>query len=194
MNIRRLLLTASGAALMLAVPGTAALASAQGHPGHPHLAAKASSSPVPAPYPGAVPAPNPGANAVLPAPPLGTSSGAAPAAACTPYAAGDYAHPSSGDVSAHGWWYQNNCPNTKATVTVGLQEYFSDGVWRDKGTVGSASVYPGGGSANRASARDTCVGVAFAGWRSYVIVSIGNGASAYTAAQNFYCSVPYGSP
>lgn len=191
MNIRKILLAAGGAtSLMLAVPGTAAVASTQSNPA---FAAKASSSPVPAPYPGAVTAPNPGANAVLPAPPP-APSGAAPAAACTPYAAGDYAHLSSGDVSAHGWWYQNNCPNTKATVTVGLQEYFSDGVWRDKGTVGSASVYPGGGSANRASARDTCVGVVFAGWRSYVIVSIGNGASAYTAAQNLYCSVPYGSP
>jgi hypothetical protein len=186
-NIRKLLLALGGATsltLMLAVPGTAALASTQSHP---DFAAAASSSPVPAPYPGAVPAPNPGASAVLPAPPSApvTSSPTA-AAACTPYVDGDYAHVTSGDVSAHGWWYRNNCPNTKTTVTIGLQEYYSDGSWRTKAT-GSAYVYPGGGSANWANARHICESVVVAGWRSYVIVTIGNGASANTAAQNLAC-------
>ena len=107
-------------------------------------------------------------------------------AACSPYVDGDYAHVSSGDVSAHGWWYQGTCPNTKTTVTIGLQEYYSDGSWRTKAT-GSANVYPGGGSANRATARHVCESVVPAGWRSYVIVTIGTGASAYTAAQNLAC-------
>jgi len=108
------------------------------------------------------------------------------AAACTPYVDGDHAHVSSGDVSVHGWWYRNTCPNTKTTVYVGLQEYYSDGTWRTKAT-GSKYVYPGGGSANRAVARHVCESVVTAGWRSYVIVHIGNGASAYTPAQNLAC-------
>jgi hypothetical protein len=114
-----------------------------------------------------------------------TGSPAIPAA-CTPYVDGDYAHLSSGDVSAHGWWYQGTCPNTKTTVTIGLQEYYSDNTWRTKAT-GSAYVYPGGGSANRAVARHVCESTVPAGWRSYVIVTIGTGASAYTAAQNLAC-------
>ena len=109
-----------------------------------------------------------------------------PAAACTPYVDGDHAHVSSGDVSVHGWWYRNNCANTKTTVYVGLQEYYSDGTWRTKAT-GSKYVWPGGGSANRAVARHVCESVVPAGWRSYVIVHIGNGASAYTPAQNLAC-------
>jgi len=117
---------------------------------------------------------------------MGSWTVPAAAAACTPYVDGDYAHVSSGDVSAHGWWYRNNCPNTKTTVYIGLQEFYSDGSWRTKAT-GSAYVYPGGGSGNRATARHICESVVPAGWRSYVIVYIGNGASAYTAAQNLAC-------
>ena len=181
-NIRKLFLAIGGAtSLVLAVSGTAAQASAQVHP---DLVAEASSSPVPAPYPGAVSAPNP---------PTG-ATGTAPAAACTPYVDGDNVHLSSGDVSGHGWWYQGTCPNVKTTVTIGLQEYFSNGQWYNKGTPGSKNVYPGGGSANRAVAREACVGTTYAGWRSYVIVTIGTGASAYVGFQNLYCSVPYGSP
>jgi hypothetical protein len=132
----------------------------------------------------------------IPYPGTGTSSQVPPlpvpqaAAGCTPFAQGDYAHVSSGDVSAHGWWTigDGGCPNEKASVTVGLQEYFSDLTWHNEGTVGTSSVYPGGGSANRAAARATCAATTpIAGWRSYVIVKIGNGASAYTAAQNIAC-------
>ena len=182
-RIRKLFLAIGGAtSLVLAVSGTAAQASPQVHP---DFAAEASSSPVPAPYPGA--------GAVAPAPPTG-STGTAPEAACTPYVDGDDTHVTSGDVSGHGWWYQGTCPNVKTTVKIGLQEYFSNGVWYNKGSVGSKNVYPGGGSANRANARDTCVGTSLAGWRSYVIVTIGTGASAYVGFQNLHCSVPYGSP
>lgn len=183
MNLGKLLLLTGGAtSLMLTVPSTPALASTQSPPN----IAEASSSPVPSPYPGAVPATDPSAGAVLPVPPSASIGGTVPATACTPYVDGDYAHVSSGDVSVHGWWYQGNCPNTKTTVTIGLQEYYSDGSWRTKAT-GSASVYPGGGSGNRATARHLCESVVPAGWRSYVIVTIGNGASEYTASQNLAC-------
>jgi hypothetical protein len=169
-NIRRLLFTIGGAtSLMLAVSVPAALASPQAHP---DLAAEASSAPVPARYPGAVPVLNPSTGAVVPAPPTGPTGNAA-AADCTPYVNGDNAHVSSGDVSAHGWWYQGTCPNVKTTVTIGLQEYFSNGEWYNKGPLGSKSVYPGGsGSGKRAATREPCQGVALAAWRSYIIVSI----------------------
>ena len=72
-------------------------------------------------------------------------------------------------------------------MTIWLYEYFSDGTWHYQAT-GQAYVYPGGGSANRAVARQICEGVALAGWRSLVRVSIGTGASGYTPAQNLYCT------
>jgi hypothetical protein len=143
--------------------------------------------PVPAPYPDADPAPNPDTSAVPSAPV--TSSGPALATACTPYVDGDYAHRSKSApyyVSAHGWWYRNDCPNTKTTVYIGLQEYWSDGVWRTQAT-GSKYVYPGGGSANRAAVHENCDNLRLAGWRSWIVVYIGNGASAYTSARNLYC-------
>jgi hypothetical protein len=137
------------------------------------------SPPQPAPYPGT------GTGSSVPPPIPGSL---APADACTPYVDGDYVHVSSGDASGHGWWYQGTCPNQKTVVTIGLQEYFSNGQWYDEGTLGTANVYPGGGSANRAVARVPCSGgVVPAGWRSYVIVTIGTGASAYTTAQNIAC-------
>lgn len=145
----------------------------------------------PAPHhPEPVPAPYPGAGAVLPTPPSApvTSSGPLLPDACTPYVDGDNAHLSGGDVSAHGWWYRGTCPNQKTTVYIGLQEFYSDGIWRTKDT-GSAYVWPGGGSANWATARRTCENRFVAGWRSYIIVYIGNGASAYTPGQNLACQV-----
>ena len=108
------------------------------------------------------------------------------AAACVPYVDGDNVHVSSGDVSGHGWWYRNTCPNTKTTVTIYLYEYYSDNTWRWKNT-GSKSVYPGGGSANRAAVRINCTGVVPAAWRTLVVVKIGAGASAYTKTLNLPC-------
>jgi hypothetical protein len=75
-----------------------------------------------------------------------------------------------------------------SSVYIGLQEYYSDKTWRTKAT-GSAYVWPGGGSANWATARRTCENTFVAGWRSYIIVYIGNGASAYTTGQNLACQV-----
>lgn len=140
-----------------------------------------------APDSGAVPAPYPGAGALLPAPPSAPVRSSGPDA-CQPIAAGDYAHLSFGDASAHGWWYRGNCINTLATVYVYLQEYYSDGSWRTKAR-GSAFVYPGGGSGNRANARRRCENPFVAGWRSLVIVQIGNGDSTYTPGRNLPCQV-----
>src|SRR5690348_13241622 len=138
------------------------------------------SSPHPAAYPGAGTMSTAlSANLVTTGPLL--------ADACTPYVDGDHAHLSSGDVSAHGWWYRNTCPNEKTTVRIYLYEYFSDQTWHFQSS-GSAYVWPGGGSGNRATARQVCEGVALAGWRSLIAVSIGNGASAYTPAQNLNCT------
>lgn len=110
----------------------------------------------------------------------------AAAAACVPYVDGDNVHVSSGDVSGHGWWYRNTCANTKTTVTIYLYEYYSDKTWHWKNT-GSKSVYPGGGSANRAAVRIACTGVVPAAWRTLVVVKIGAGASAYTKTLNLPC-------
>jgi hypothetical protein len=141
--------------------------------------ASASTAPYPTVYPGQYTPPPSG-------PPIPAS--ATPDATCTPTVAGDYAHLSGGDVSAHGWWYNEDCPNQKTTVTVGLQEYFSDRTWHNQGT-GTAYVWPGGGSANRAAVHQVCDGVAQASWRSYIIItSPGGGASAYTNLQNLKCT------
>lgn len=141
----------------------------------------------------AIPVPIPAGQANTPGPVPGAAQPAT-AAACTPYVDGDYVHVTSGDASGHGWWYLGNCANQKTTVSMGIQEYWcvlTNGVctsyfWRTEAT-GSAYVYPGGGSGNRANARSTCQNTRTAAWRSYVIVSLGNGASAYTAAQNLAC-------
>jgi len=140
----------------------------------------------PAPQP-PVPAVYPGGND--PSTPPVTRVGPLLADACTPYVNGDYVHVSSGAASAHGWWYRGSCANTKTTVTIYLYEYFSDGLWHWQGT-GQAYVWPGGGSANWANVRQICTGVIPAGWRSLIVVRIGNGASAYTTAQNLPCRHP----
>lgn len=116
-----------------------------------------------------------------------TSGGIAPAATCTPYVDGDNLHITSGEVSAHGWWYQGTCPNTKATVTIWIQEYFSDRTWHTQGS-GQAYVWPGGGSSNWANARQVCEGVALVPRRALVSVNIGTGASAQTDFRNLNCT------
>lgn len=171
---------AVAAAIMTAgLSGTASAATGGPAPDHPY--------PVPAPYPGAASTLNPDADPVLPAPPSApvTSSGTF-LFGCTPYVQGDNVHVTSGQVSAHGWWYRGTCPNVKTTVYIGLQEYYSDNTWRTKAT-GSAYVWPGGGSSNWANARHVCESTVPAGWRSYIVVYIGNGASAYKPALNLAC-------
>jgi hypothetical protein len=137
----------------------------------------------PVPDPDAVPAPYPGGSVVLPISPAPTLAGD-----CQPRADGDDPHLSSGDISAHGWWYRGTCPNTKATVDVRLFEYYSDGTWRLKAE-NWGSVWPGGGSGNRVTARRTCESTLGAGWATSVYVSIGTGDSYYSPAVNRSCQV-----
>lgn len=109
---------------------------------------------------------------------------------------GDYAHRSSTGfaVSAHGWWVNQGCSATQARVTVQLQQYYTDGTWRNKGTPGDAVVYSGGGSGNRAATRVSCSTSTTTGWRSVVDVDlIGQDDPAgknVTPAQNVACRVP----
>lgn len=116
---------------------------------------------------------------------------AAIAAACVPYAIGDNVHVSSSapEASGHGWWSKGTCADSTATVAVYLQEFFTDGVWRGRGSTGMGTYPPGGGSGNRATARQACLGVVPAGWRSLVVVQTpsGGAASGYTPSQNIPC-------
>ena len=93
---------------------------------------------------------------------------------CVFYTEGDYVHVSSTafEASGHGWWVNGNCDATWAVVTVQLQEYYSDGSWRNKGTVGKATVRSGGGSGNRATGRAGCNNASVTGWRSVVDVDL----------------------
>lgn len=59
-------------------------------------------------------------------------------------------------------------------MTVQLQEYFSDGVWRNRGAVGNKRVQSGGGSGQRATGRAQCANRNRAGWRCIVDVDLVN--------------------
>jgi len=117
---------------------------------------------------------------------------------CDPIPKGDYAHVSSKgpppQVSAHAYWEKNNCKVNKALVTVQLQEYYSNGTWKNKGTLGSKTI-PSGKIplAKRPNGRDTCTkGTALTGWRSVVWVgTIGEFGlnEETTPAQNIHCRV-----
>ena len=93
-----------------------------------------------------------------------------------------------GKRDRHGWWTRGTCPNTQATVSIYLFEYYSDGTWRLKGG-NSGSVWLGGGSGNRVSVRRTCEATLVAGWETSVYVSIGSGNFIYTPVQNLSCQV-----
>lgn len=110
---------------------------------------------------------------------------------CNFYTQGDYVHVSGTDASGHGWWTNVNCDATWAVVTVVLQEYYSDGTWRDKGS-GSATVRSGGGSGNRATGRAGCnAGTALTGWRSVIDVDLvgqpDDPSKLTTSSQNIAC-------
>lgn len=85
---------------------------------------------------------------------------------------GDYVHRTGGDASGHGWWENINCPVLQADVRIWLQQYYSDGSWRTRGSTGYKRVYSGGGSANRANARAGCDSSAVTSWRSVVDVDL----------------------
>jgi hypothetical protein len=106
---------------------------------------------------------------------LANSGSLGAAAICVFETRGDYVHVSSSafEASGHGWWVNGNCSATLAVVTVQLQQYYSDGVWRNKGTVGQSTVRSGGGAGNRATGRGACTaGSAVTGWRSVIDVDL----------------------
>lgn len=112
---------------------------------------------------------------------------------CKFYTRGDYVHRSSTGIaaSAHGWWQNVDCPATYAVVTVQLQEYYSDGTWRNVGEPGRKTVRSGGGAGNRATARVDCLSTKLTGWRSVVDVDLVDVADdpgkLYTPAVNIEC-------
>ncbi len=57
-------------------------------------------------------------------------------------------------MSGHGWWIKGTTKATKAKVTIWLETRSGSG-WRVVGK-GAKTVYPGGGSARRATARMVC--------------------------------------
>jgi hypothetical protein len=94
---------------------------------------------------------------------------------------GDRVHISSTpprSASAHGWWTVDASvgePPTHAIVTVQLQMKIQEedsATWIDVGEPGSERVKPGGGSANRATARVECKNSARNIWRSVIDVDI----------------------
>lgn len=145
--------------------------------------------------PDAVPAPAPvdnsGSLELLGSSEDGTDVGTS--AVCLFYTRGDYVHISSSafEASGHGWWDNVNCNTTTATVTVQLQQYYSDGSWRNVGTVGSATVRSGGGAGNRATGRAACTSSSTTGWRSVIDVNlvgiIDDPGKLTTASRNIAC-------
>ncbi len=133
------------------------------------------SAPVPAPVPARVPAGTPAKGEALLDNNSGSSDALAALRACLFRTNGDYVHVSSSafEASGHGWWTNINCPSgTLAVVTVQLQEYYSDGTWRNKGTLGRATVRPGGGGGNRATGRAVCNNRGVVSWRSVIDVDL----------------------
>jgi hypothetical protein len=92
-------------------------------------------------------------------------------------------------------FYSGQCP-TKATVTVYLSAYWCDPSGCSWITVasGKADVYTGGGSGQRATAREACSTGRTVGWRGYVDVNLDNWTDppgyTYSTIQNLACSPP----
>ncbi|WP_051752371.1 hypothetical protein [Streptosporangium amethystogenes] len=143
-------------------------------------------TPAPAPDTGRAPA---GSEASL----ENTGSATSTRALCVFNTAGDYVHVSSSafEASGHGWWVNGNCNATLAVVTVQLQQYYSDGSWRNAGTAGRATVRSGGGAGNRATGRGGCNSNSLTGWRSVVDVDLvglaDDPGKLYTPSRNIYC-------
>ena len=79
-------------------------------------------------------------------------------------------------ASAHGWWEGRTgfCRNLKANIVVELQAVWCSGgscSWRTVDT-GTKTGYPGGGSANRAAARENCSSGLKTGYRVRVDVDV----------------------
>lgn len=150
--------------------------------------ATASADPVPAadPVQAAEPVPAPAPASALALGGLtqdNTSSGesedagaeeAVAAALCLFTTNGDYVHVSSSafEASGHGWWVNGNCRARTAVVTVQLQQFYSDGKWRNVGSPGKKTVKSGGGAGNRATGRAACNNRSVTGWRSVIDVDL----------------------
>jgi hypothetical protein len=147
-------------------------------------AATAGAAPVPSALPGSVAVSSPAATTLSPA---------TAADVCTFYTRGDYVHVSSTafEASGHGWWVNGNCPTTYAVVTVQLQEYYSDGSWRNQGSPSQATVRSGGGSSDRVTGRAGCSNSNLTGWRSVIDVDLvglaDDPGKLYTPSQNIDC-------
>lgn len=137
----------------------------------PAVATSVTAPPPPAPFPGA------GSGTGSDSAPLTSESSpsdefSAAAAACTANTRGDYVHITAGQASGHGWWDNINCNTTLADVTIQLQQYHADGIWRNIGVSNTKRVRSGGGAGHRANARVTCRSTATTGWRSIVDVDL----------------------
>lgn len=63
---------------------------------------------------------------------------------------------------------------THAIVTVQLQEFYTDGSWRNKGAKAKATVPSGGGSGKWVAGRAACHDGITTGWRSVIVVDLVN--------------------
>lgn len=156
-------------------------------PQHSAIAAPTKPAAVPAP----APVDNAGSLEIIGS--SATSTDASVSAVCVFYTRGDYVHISSSafEASGHGWWVNGDCSATSAVVTVQLQQYYSDGSWRNVGSVGSATVRSGGGAGNRATGRAGCNSSSLTGWRSVIDVDLvglaDDPGKLTTPSQNIYC-------
>lgn len=91
---------------------------------------------------------------------------------CTPGSGRDNPHPSSGDVSGHGWWTKGTCTADTAHVYNCLYEYYTDGSFRQKACSETVQVGPGGGRGKRSTARATCSSTLTTTWRNHVDVDV----------------------
>ncbi len=120
-----------------------------------------------------------GSGNVIPDP----NGGVSPLSGCTPVSGRDNPHPSSGDVSGHGWWYYGTCTNPTAYVYNCLYEYYSDGYWYRKNCSAKTILKPRSVSQAQTTARDACANTLVASWRNHVDVDVINQAD--TAEQPY---------
>jgi len=111
----------------------------------------------------------------------------------------DYPHVTSPDVSVHGWWiYRSGTCPSQAKISVWLEAFWQPASGAGyyvtvTPTPGTKTVYAGGGSANRANVRITCVASQQVSWRGRVDVDLinWNDPSGYTYGYaSLACSPP----
>lgn len=93
---------------------------------------------------------------------------------CTPYSGRDNPHRSSTGVavSGHGWWDKGDCSSNTAHVYNCVYEYYTDNTWRRKACSVTKVLKPGGGSAQRTTARRNCANTLTTSWRNHVDVDV----------------------